>query len=49
MRKLILFVALIVLAGSLNSCASKSKGCGLTADNQNVPTQQEVVVADASN
>jgi len=48
MKKLLIFVAIVVLASSFTSCASKRKGCGLTADNQSIPAQQEVIVADSN-
>jgi hypothetical protein len=48
MKKVIILIAIVVLSNGFNSCASKSKGCGLTADNENIPTQQEIVVAQAS-
>ncbi|MCC7521579.1 MAG: hypothetical protein IT220_08095 [Flavobacteriaceae bacterium] len=48
MKKLVFFAVLLVLVTSLESCGSRKKGCGLTADNQNVPVQQEVVVAEVT-
>lgn len=42
MRKITIFVAIVVLAISLNSCASKKKGCGLTAEHQSVTLKQEL-------
>ncbi|GEM_PF-2664399 len=47
MKRITLILALIVFAVSINSCASKKKGCGLTADNQKA-TQQEIVVAEVT-
>jgi hypothetical protein len=45
MKKLIYLVVILFVFASLTSCASKKKGCGLTADNNTVPSQ-EIVVAD---
>lgn len=43
MKKFVLVVAILVLAISFTSCASRKKGCGLTAENQEL-NQQETVV-----
>lgn len=48
MKKLLFFAVLLVWVASLESCGSRKKGCGLTADNQNVPVQQEVVVSEVT-
>ncbi len=48
MKRIVFILALIIFAGSLNSCASKKKGCGLTAENQEVKLQQEVVLAEVA-
>jgi hypothetical protein len=47
MKRFFYFLVLVLFVGSLNSCASKRKGCGLTADNTQIDLQSEVAVAEA--
>ena len=47
MKKLVYILVLVFAFSSLVSCAAKKKGCGLTADATQVPSQ-EVVVAEVS-
>jgi hypothetical protein len=48
MRKIAIFIAIVVFASSLNSCASKKKGCGLTAEHQSVSLKQELDHAEVT-
>ena len=43
MKKIVYLFVIAFAFASLVSCSAKKKGCGLTADATNVPTQEIVV------
>jgi len=45
MKKLVYIFVIVFALASLSSCSAKKKGCGLTADATELPTQ-EIVVAE---
>lgn len=47
MKKIVYLFVIAFAFASLVSCSAKKKGCGLTADAFNVPTQ-EIVVSEVA-
>ncbi len=44
MKKLVYILVIVFAFATLSSCSAKKKGCGLTADTIELPSQEIVVV-----